>query len=175
MDTLPEKYLLQYIVKKTKKKQFTSQDINEIKQSTEKMIGVMCECGDESKAFEVINDTLEHIKYSSKKIGVMISFVHPEHPTMMASGWSLCNLSADDKFDCILIDRDNIKGIGLYEPAEGIGKHIAVGRAIEWAEVDKMYSIPDSIKQQFKDFVLRSQRYYKDKVLPIWVSNFLDA
>ena len=163
----PKKYLLQFIVKKTKKTEPTWQDVNEL-------LGAFMKehCTDPDIREKNFNEALERIKFSRKKIGVMVSFVHPDYPDMMAIGFSLCNFSADDKFDYQLM------GIPMvYVEAEGFGKHIAFGRAEEWSGpvsvLRKSYSIPPSIKQQFHDFVLRSQRYYKDKTLPGWVVDFL--
>jgi len=174
MNKLPENYLLEYIMRKSKKDFPTWEDVNELKIAAKQMIGIMCESSNEAKAFELFDGNLKRIKYDIFPIGVMVSFIHPDHPTIMVSGYSLCNLAAGDEFDYLCEDRRAF----LYKEAKGLGKTIAMDRAIKWVESNsikgKEYLVPSSIKKQFKDFVLRSQRYYKDKVLPIWLAKFLE-
>jgi len=168
MDTLPEKYLLQYIVKKKKKETPTWQDVNELKHAAAKSEELRL-AGVESDIFD---KTLERIRYSREKIGVMISFINPEYPNLIAIGYSLVNRPAGDKFDYQVTRLGEIGPVGYFE-AEGFGKHIAAGRAEAWSTPElyaKMnYRVPASIKPLFKAFAERSQRYYKDKELPQWV------
>jgi len=168
---LPEKYLLQYIIKRTKKDYPTWQDVNELNNAAEKMMTIAFESGEES--FGEFNKTLERIKFDRKRIGVMVSYVHPDQPDLIAIGYSLCNLSARDKFDYQLANVPLV-----YVEAEGFGFHIACGRAESWAVTDILTAevnkrVPASIQKQFIDFINRSQRYYKDKYIPAWVTQFL--
>ena len=168
MEPCPEKYLKQYIIKKTSKCCPTWQDVNELNHAAEKMLTQAFETGDAS--FEAFNKTLEKIKNDTQKIGVMVSYAHPVHPTVIAIGYSLCNMSlgAGDRFDEIAVERHL-----LYKKAEGFGLNIALNRALDWSqmnlEVNKAYHVPPSIKETLKAFCERSQRYYKDRKLPPWV------
>ena len=185
METLPDRCILQYIVKKTKKNSPSWQDINELTHAHEKMMLEQFETGD---PFDYFKKAFDRIRSNHERIGVMVSFVHPEYPDTIAIGYSLCNSNAKDKFDYQLYNYPN-----TYIKAEGFGKHIAVGRAISWGdpnsrqdksgmttdwsktdiEASKNYLVPPSIKVQFLKFIDRSKRYYKDKNLPEWVLDYL--
>lgn len=183
MDELPKQYLLEYVTKRTKKDHPTWPDINELKIAMEQSIGIMCESSNEDAAMNLFDEKLEKIRYDVFKIGLMVSFIHPDHPDIIAIGFSLCNLSAYDKFDYIISKVRTLEqviaaeGRTLYEEAEGFGKHIAVGRALSWCytSTKKQYKVPESIKHQFRNFALRSKRYYKGKRFPTWIEVFLDS
>jgi hypothetical protein len=148
--------------------------MNELNHAKEKMLMEIFESGDGEDYFL---KTLERVRLNHEKIGVMVSFVNPEYPDMVAIGYSLVNKKAGDKFDHQITHLGLSMGPVGYFKAEGFGKHIAFGRAEEWstpeALPERTYTIPPSIKKQFHAFVLRSQRYYKDKTLPGWVANFM--
>ncbi len=165
MDLAPDKTLLQYITKKTRKLYPTWQDINELGHAKEKMIYDLYSNGDTEDYYKI---ALDRVKFDIEKIGVMVSFGHPEFPNLMAIAYSLCNTSVD-KFDYQPI---NVPITGFME-AKGLGLHIALGRATEWVNTSKIISVPPSIKPQFIKFIDRSQRYYKDKDVPAWVTRFL--
>ena len=166
----PEKYLLQYIVKKRRKPHPTWQDVNELNHAAAKSEELRL-AGVESDIFE---NYLQKIKYSRERVGVMVSFVHPEYPSLMAIGYSLCNSSrlAGDRFDEIAVERHLV-----YKKSKGFGLNIAINRAIDWSVpellLSKSYPVPSSIKKQLKLFTERSQRYYKDRQLPPWIDSFL--
>ena len=168
MEPGPEKYLKQFIIKKTRKCCPTWQDVNELNHAAEKMMIKAFESGDDS--FEAFNKTLEKIKYGREKIGVMVSYPHPVYPTLIAIGYSLCNtsLNAGDRFDEVAVERHL-----LYKKAEGFGLNIALNRALDWSEMtleeNKPYHVPPSIKETLREFCGRSQRYYKDRQLPPWI------
>jgi len=163
----PEKYLLQYIVKNRRKIHPTWQDVNELNLAKEKMLEEIFESGDGDDYFE---KALKKIKHSRERVGVMVSFVHPEYPEIMAIGYSLCNSSiiAGDRFDEIAVERHL-----LYKKSKGFGLNIAINRAIDWSVPEllpsKSCQVPPSIKVQFRNFADRSKRYYKDRQLPPWV------
>lgn len=166
-----EKYILQYIVKKTKKSFPNWQDINELTHSHEKMRGEQFETGDSVDYFQ---KTMDRIKYHHERIGVMVSFAHPYYPDIMAIGYSLCNTSlrSNDRFD-----RQLLSPPFTYIDSIGFGKNIALGRALDWSvpnvELKKHCTVPPSIKVQFLKFIDRSIRYYKDKKLPEWIEAYL--
>jgi len=163
----PEKYLLQYIVKKRRKCCPTWQDVNELKHAAQKDLVEAFESGEEVDAFV---KTLEKLRFDRERIGVMVSFVHPEYPRFVAIGYSVCNSSikAGDRFDEIAVER-----YMFYKKAKGFGLNIAINRAIDWSVPEmlpnKSYQIPSSVKVQFRNFADRSQRYYKDRQLPPWI------
>ncbi len=167
----PEKYIIQYIVKKTKKMYPNWQDVNELTHAHEKMMLEQHETGD---SFDYFQKTATRVRYHRERVGVMVAFAHPDHPDMMAIGYSLCNSSfpSNDRFDQVLVSLPF-----AYEDAIGFGKTIALGRAADWSgpvsDLTKDYKIPASIKQQFTKFIHRCQRYYKDKVLPAWIETYL--
>ena len=174
MDDLPKKYLLEYITKKKKKDNPTWQDVNELCVAKDQMIGEIYESGDGEDYFD---KALKRIKYDVEKIGLMVSFANPDLEGMLAIGYSLCNKKAQDKFDYQITRLGmNMGPVGYFE-APGFGFHIACGRAEDWGtrkvKRTKIYSVPESIKAQFIKFILRSQRYYKDKQTPEWIYNFL--
>ena len=151
-------------------------DVNELNNAAEKMMTIAFASGEET--FEAFNDTLERIKFDRERIGVMVSFVHPDQPDMVAVGYSLCNLKAGDKFDYQITHLGLSMGPVGYFEAEGFGFHIACGRAMDWATSDIPTTeankrVPASIRKQFINFIDRSQRYYKDKYIPAWVTQFL--
>ena len=78
---------------------------------------------------------------SREKKGVLIAKECEEDTVRI--GWSLCNISAGDIFD---------KG----------GLDIAINRA-----TSRPTKIPQSIRAQYKKFVERVEKYYKDKILEI--------
>ena len=169
----PEKYLIQYIVKKTKKTFPNWQDVNELKHSHEKMRSEQFETGD---SFDYFQKTMDRIKYHHERIGVMVSFVHPDYPDIMAIGYSLCNtgIRSGDRFDQQLISHPF-----TYIDAIGFGKKIALGRALDWSNPTsflpgKSYPVPPSIRVQFLNFIERNIRYYKDKKLPDWIVDYMD-
>jgi len=171
MENLPEKYLLQYIVKKKAKKHPTWQDINEVNIAAKKELEEAFESGNE---IDILEKTLKRIKYKTEKIGVMVSFVNPNNTDFISIGYSLCNLSAEDKFDYDAVKIDSLDNI-LYTEVKGLGKQIAFGRAESWKDSHGNCKIPDSIKHQFLNFILRSKRYYKEKKMPLWVEMFIDG
>jgi len=175
MDKLPEKYLLQYIIKKTKKKYPTWQDVNELYIAKNQMVERMYAFDGKMDCFD---NALERIKYDVEKIGVMVSFVHPDFSEMVAIGYSLCNRSAKDKFDFQITNLGDWEmGPVGYFKTPGFGFHIACGRAVDWGtrgvKQDKTYPVPSSIRKQFINFILRTRRYYKDKTAPKWIELFL--
>lgn len=169
MDTIPEKYIKQYIIKKTRKKTPTWNDVNELRGAFMKKHN-----NDSAEREANFEFAFQRIRDARKRIGVMVSFVHPDYPSIIAIGYSLCNLSAKDRFNHQVINLPP----RAYVPAEGFGEHIAFGRAAEWSTpeliVNQSYPVPSSIKSQFRAFILRSHKYYKDKKLPVWAGMFLE-
>lgn len=175
----PEKYIMQYIVKKTKKLCPSWQDVNELTHAHEKMINQLT-AGD---SFDYFQKTMKRVRYHREKIGVMVAFVHPDHPDIVAIGYSLCNtgFKSNDKFDHRIISLPPKDIFGphhvtlpvVYSKADGLGKNIALGRAAEWSAPDGFlsegYIVPPSIKDQFLKFIERCRRYYKDKQMPEWI------
>ena len=148
--------------------------MNELKNAAEKDLVEAFTTGNEVEGFK---KALDKIKYDVEKIGVMVSFVHPEFEDIVAIGYSLCNKKAQDKFDYQITRLGmNMGPVGYFE-APGFGFHIACGRAEDWgtrrAKLAKGYHVPASIKAQFIKFILRTKRYYKDKTTPEWIDDFL--
>ena len=169
----PEKYIMQYVVKKTKKMFPNWQDVNELNHAHEKMRTEQFETGD---SFDYSQKTMNRIKYHHERVGVMVSFVHPDYPDIMAIGYSLCN-SGPKSSD--MFDRQLIQLPFTYADNIGFGKNIALGRALDWSQPgnpsDKIYTVPHSIRCQFLNFIDRSTRYYKDKKLPEWILPFIEG
>jgi len=76
-----------------------------------------------------------------EKRGVLIAKVCEEDTVRI--GWSLCNIRAGDRFNKVGLD-------------------IAINRATA-----RPTEIPQSIRTQYKKFVERAEKYYKDKILEI--------
>ena len=91
---------------------------------------------------------------SKYPIGVFIAGVHPEDETKTIIGFSLCHKY--DEFDVVDFKR-----------MKGHGKNMAFVRAIRWADREEV-EVPFSIRKDFKQFVRRCQKYYKDKEIVIW-------
>jgi hypothetical protein len=82
-------------------------------------------------------------------IGVLISDVRRNDPTIVGVGWSLCKKG--DRFNP------------------------AIGGRIAQARVDKPKPVPHSIKSDYIQFVARSQRYFKGQTVlatPVKDGNF---
>jgi len=80
---------------------------------------------------------VQYVTKSTKKKGVMVAI--PIN-SAVRFGWAMCHRR--DKFN------------------RELGKKIAMGRAL--CE-NKNYDLPASMKRDFKKFVNRAERYYKDK------------
>jgi len=78
---------------------------------------------------------------SREKKGILIARLCTDN--IVRIGWSLCNIKAGDRFN----ER---------------GMDIAIKRAI-----NKNTNIPQSIRKQYKKFVERVEKYYKDRILEI--------
>jgi hypothetical protein len=175
----PDNFLMQYIVKKKKKSHPSSQDINELYQAGIRMgkeiaLALESEGPDYSleKEFDQFEKVKERIKFHRAKVGVMISFIYPTIPSLIAIGYSLCNLTEGDKFDQVL--ERNEQGIITYRKFPQLGIRIAMGRAIDWADDANPRQVPSSIRKQLSMFVNRSNKYYKDQSLPTWALSLLD-
>jgi len=174
----PENFLLQYIVEKYKKPFMTSQDMNELYQAGLRMgkeiaLALESEGPDYSleKEFTIFTKIRDRLKYRYQKIGIFISFVHPDEKNLIAIGYSLCNTKKMDEFDKILSRGKD--GLLAYRDYPNLGLKIATGRAIRWAVGNERYVVPVSIHKQFLNFAERSNRYYKEQILPQWVQNFI--
>ena len=78
---------------------------------------------------------------SREKKGIFVAIVCPDN--VVRIGWSLCHLSAGDKFT----DR------GIQIAKERAFKHTT--------------ELPMSITRQFTHFVARAKKYYKDKTVEV--------
>lgn len=81
--------------------------------------------------------------YNSKRhpVGVLAAAPSDSNPREVIIGWSLCNRSAGDKFD-------KRKGVEI---------------AYERSLASSVANIPDSMNEQYEEFVSRASRYFKDR------------
>jgi hypothetical protein len=113
-------------------------------------------------------------KFNFEKIGMLVSFVHPEIEDLVCIGFSICNIKKHDIFDKVQTSKLT------YTDFPGLSFKIATGRAIRWSQKTSLFQspetpfVPTSISKEFENFVLRSMRYYKDKRFPVWVNLFLE-
>jgi len=162
--------LIKYLYKKEPKMFPTWQDLNNVAQSA---LNLQAKEGkpEARRSFEL---NLLKAKFNLEKVGMLVSFIHPENDKLVCVGFSLCNTKKYDKFDKIQIRAFE------YRDFPGLSFKIASGRALKWSMFEWLAispqapSVPVSITKDFKKFVLRTQKYYKDKQLPKWVTLFLE-
>jgi len=164
--------IIQYIIKKTRKELFITQDISIIKQRVERI-----RLGAENKLenpWIPYDKTMKDIYYYKEKIGVMYADVLPKWPDRVIIGYSLCNTG---------FDIWNYVGNGKrYEKNFGI--KIARERAEKWSEYEDppftsnkylllSNQVPDSIRDDLIRFIDRCMSYYKDKELTYWAKDLM--
>lgn len=83
--------------------------------------------------------------YNNKRhpVGVLAAASRGDHPKEVVIGWSRCNRSAGDNF------------------SKREGTRIAYERSLKGS---KAY-VPDSMFEDYQEFVLRARRYFKDCVV----------
>ena len=92
----------------------------------------------------------------NEKIAVFVAGIIEDDPDRIGIGYAICN--PHDLFD--------------YNPSTlqrepGFGKNIATDRCVKWADKPVIY-VPVKIQKQFKQFIERCKKYYKDKEMPAW-------
>lgn len=113
------------------------------------------------------DDNVEVISYGTrgKKKGVFVAAPHPFIDDKVIVGCTLCNFVAGDEF------------------SEEFGVLVALERGMAWAEKGEVLKkgengeevgsrVPDSMKQDFKDFVYRMKKWFKGCHFPEWVDNY---
>lgn len=121
---------------------------------------------------------IEYVRGSKNEPrGVLFAGVHPENSQMVVVGFSLCH-KQKDRFDKIKSKSGGVSTV------EGLGKNIAARRAVKWAgshavtltprsDTDAHYGVvhvPPSIGVDLSLFLDRTQRYFKDKEMPMWAN-----
>ena len=102
---------------------------------------------------------------SKQKIGVMVAGPTKDNPNEITFGFSLCNPL--DKYDWITNHKQNNSSM----PIKNFGRNLAVKRAIKWANNKTSPFIPYKIRTEVNNFIIRAEKYYKDRTIPIWLKN----
>lgn len=117
--------------------------------------------------------------------GVLFAGIHPANPDKVCIGFSLVH-SKLDRFDYVYD-----KSTDSFIRAEGLGRNIAMQRAVKWsnqgiaffdeagdgsipledADQGACLLVPQSLKKHLKKFIQRCERYYQDKELPPWTED----
>ena len=98
-------------------------------------------------------ELIQYVRYGDRcKKGVFVSFAIGD---CVAIGYALC--SNYDEWD--IVDGKRIKGFGL---------ELARQRAVKNFYKENI-NIPVSIQKDFNKFINRSERYFKEKLIPYWV------
>lgn len=91
--------------------------------------------------------------------GYLISFVDPDNPDMICIGFSMCNVKMD-RFD--KVNNHRIKDYG---------KFLAIERALKYKHFSNI-EVPQTVYNLMEKFLIRANRYYKDKDFPEWAEDF---
>jgi hypothetical protein len=128
------------------------------------------------EAMEACQATLDLMEYNFKRVGVMIAPPPSASvPGIIPLGYSLCHKT--DRFDNLRIRVD--KYYDYFDPDPGLGRTIAIARGSKWAEANGtkaegyVETIPDSIKKDLYNFMVRSLKYYKGDKLAEWAELFM--
>lgn len=171
--------LIQYITKKRKKQVLSLQDLNIIKQK----INAVYKEGEAFYIGAILNcqKTLDLMPYEFERVGVMIAATPSKpkesKPGIILIGYSLCHKV--DRFDHKKIQVS--EQFDYFDPDPGLGKSIALARAMKWSQAEDYpamikyaKAVPDSIRKDLKNFIIRALKYYKDDQLPGWAAEFMN-
>ncbi len=154
--------IIQYIYKKRKKHNPTWQDMNYILDLAGRP--------NNDSSISTLTFEVDRMKIKKEKIGVMVAFPSIAYPGRIEIGWSLCNTSKADIFDCVQKEKEN--DITFYTSVPNLGLKLARKRAGKWADLSTLHDIPHSIQEDVGMFAVRCQKFYKGMKLPLWTLRY---
>jgi hypothetical protein len=119
-------------------------------------------------------DSEKFEKSRGHKKGVLVAAVDEEEPNKVVIGFSMCH--PDDKFDCIDFMRVKVPDLGIFyamNTAEKYKKSYKFMVSMIKDEPPKgVIKIPQSISDSLEKFIFRCRKFFPDKQLPEWATNF---